>query len=348
MQSPNRPPAGNADAPQYRELTELTLSHVALGGLTEAGAMDLIGNAHCHRLTEGTGHSIRGIVDPAGRTVYPGYYYTKFEIPSHCPLGAHRVWDSVAVEIDVRRYGALLLASRATLSGVSARGAEEPTDAERNEDAATLLACNSFYVDHPGAGKEPIAPKPGAVAALPSLRDASWAAQVQHVPRTFQESQSRGSIDPAFEANVSGAAVVRYVPRFGADMPWGEHIAFSRYATISAALERDYLESLTGADPFPTAALAWCETLHRETVYCATIAEESPLLACMRMRLSVGSNHAAPPGRLVSAELESVVDVRRASDDALVLSSKALRVVALPERLADLDQRLRRWCATVR
>lgn len=320
----------------YREVTELTLSHVALGGLTEAAAMDLVGNAHCHRLTAGTGHSIRGIVDDAGRVVYPGYYYTKLDVPSQRPLGLHRVWDRVAVEIDVRRYGALLLASRATLCG-------ERDDA--GADRATLLACNSFYVDRPGREKEAITPRPGTVAALPPLKDAPWAHEVRAVPRMFLDSQARGSIDPAFEGNVAHAASARYTPRFGHDMPWGEHIAFSRYASILAAIERDCLHS--AAEAFPAEASAWCETLRRETLYCASIAEESALVARIRMRVVPDSARAAPPGRELAAELESVIDVRRGSDDALVVSAKTIRVIALPRGSRDMREKLLRWCAAV-
>src|SRR5262245_10716024 len=339
--------ASDASA-HYREATELTLSHVALGGLTEAAAMDLVANAHCHRLTAGTGHSIRGIVDEAGRVVYPGYYYTKLIVPSRRLLGLHRVWDRVAVEIDVRRYGALLLASRATLSADPPPGrSRDAADAAHDADPATLLACNSFYVDHPGGEKEPVAPKPGTVASLAPLKDAPWGRDVQAVPRIFSDSQSRGSLDMAFEGNLSGAATVRYVPRFGHDMPWGEHVAFSHYATICSLFERDYLQSIAAAAAFPRAALQWSETLSRETVYCATVAEESPLVARVRMRVSSESTRRLPPGRQLAAELESVVDVRRQSDDTLVLSSKATRVVAIPSQLTALNETCRQWCTAV-
>lgn len=327
----------------YREVTELTLSHVSLGRLTEEAALDLVGTAHCHRITQGTGHSIDGIVDPEGRTVYPGYYYTKLDVPSHRLLGLHRVWDHVAVDIDVRRYGALLLASRATLAAnpppVDAR---DPVATEDHAERATLLACNSFYVDHPGGEKEPVAPNPGTVAALPPLKDAPWAPDVRAVPRVFADSQSRGSIDAAFEGNVSGAAGVRCVPRFGHDLPWGQHVAFSHFATICSSFERDYLQSIGAAEPFPAAALEWSETLRRETVYFATIADESPLVARVRLRVS-SARTPAPPGRHLAAELESVVDVRREPDDTLVLSSKATRVLAIPEPLTVLRERCRQW-----
>ena len=328
------------------EVTELTLSHVGLGGLTEAAAMTLIGNAQCHRLTEGTGHSIRGIIDDAGRMVYPGYYYTRLEVPPGRLLGLHRVWDRVAVEIDLRRYGALLLASRATLSDAPAAGDPDGGEVDDGGDRVTLLACNSFYVDHAGGEKEPAAPKRGTIAALPALKEAPWAPQVQSVPRVFVDAQAGGSIDSAFAGNVPSVATVRYVPRFGYDLPWGEHIAFSQYATISAGLEREFLQSVA-ADPFPLAALEWCETLRRETIYCTTIASESALTARLRMRFSPAGTHPLPPGRIVAAELESVVDVRRESDDRLVLSSKSLRVFAVPAQLADLAERCCRWCAVL-
>jgi len=335
--------AGRDASAHYREVTELTLSHVALGGLTEAAAMELVANAHCHRLTAGTGHSIRGIVDEAGRVVYPGYYYTKLTVPPRRLLGLHRVWDRVAVEIDVRRYGALLLASRATLS------ADAPPDQSRDSadaDPVILLACNSFYVDHPGGEKEPVAPKPGTVAALAPLKDAPWGRDVQNVPRVFGDAQSRGSIDMAFEGNLSGENL-HWVPRFGHDMPWGQHVAFSHYASICSSFERDYLQSIAAAAAFPTAALQWSETLCRETVYCATVAEESPLVARARMRVSCASTRPLPPGRQLAAELESVIDVRRHSDDTLVLSSKATRVIAIPSQLTELYETCRQWCTAV-
>ena len=333
---------GTAAAVPYREITELTLAHVGLGRLTEAAAMDLVGNAHCHRLTHGTGHSIRGIVDETGRVVYPGYYYTKLDVLPGRLLGLHRVWEHVAVEIDVRRYGALLLASRASLAGHPSS-----EDARAPVESATVLACNSFYIDRPGGQMEAVAPKPGTVAALPPLKEAPWAREVQAVPRLFAEAQARGSIDPAFGGDRCNVAALRLIPRFGYDLPWGEHVAFSQYATICGALERDALASIGQAGSFPTAAWEWSETVRRETVYCAMVSDESALTARVRMRVSPASDRALPSGRRLAAELEFVVDVRREPDDALVLSSSATRVLAVPDALTELVEQCRRWCEAV-
>jgi probable biosynthetic protein (TIGR04098 family) len=210
------------------EEVELTLSHVDLGSLDELAAMTLFGTAHSHHITAGTGGSIRDIVDADGRPIYPGYYWTHLVVPDACPLETFAVWDRVAVGVDVRAFGPLILASTYAL----ARPGQ--LDGAWDDGARPYMrAGTTFYLD--GADPRPSVPRPGTVAALPRL-----AAAPPSLDR-FRQVKARGDADPELAGPLVTAGRIPYELMPGRDIRAGHNVMFSRYVTVADAIEQTVL-----------------------------------------------------------------------------------------------------------
>ncbi len=315
------------------ERVELTLSHVDLGHLTETAAMTLFGTVHAHRITEGTGHSLHDITDAGGAPLYPGYYWTHLRVPPSRLLRRHRLWDTVAVGVDVGRYGALL-------SSGYVLGRPDEVDAGTNADAAAHLpsmrGASMFFIDDGDANPRPATPKRGAIAELPVM--------TSDLPelRRFREVRDLPSVDPAFTSTLGSPGPIAYPLRAGHQIHGDHTVMFARYIGVADAIERELLLRHLWP-PFPAALVDCLEVLERETCYFANVRGERTIRGGIRARLTPCpvDLQLADQELFAAAMWTSVVEIY---DDAnvLLVSTKATKVLAVPtaqQRLVALAAR---------
>ena len=318
---------------------ELTLSHVDLGHLDEQAAMILFANAHSHCLTAGTGHTLRDVTDAQGATLYGGYYWTHLTVPPGRRLEQHRVWDRVAVGVDVRVSGSLLLSSSYVLGRP---GEVDPADPARwdHDGLPSLRAGNTFFVDGIEGERRPSAPRPGALAALPKH---------EGIPASldrFREQRARASIDPAFDGPLRSARPIAYPTVAGRDLRPGHAIMFARYIQIADTVERAFL---TGElwPPLPRALADCLSVLERETFYFANARGEPCLRGTVRGRLSRCAPDLHGPDRdVVSGGLWTAISEIYDEDNVLLVTSRVRKLLAVPRAEQRLVTQAERIMAT--
>lgn len=90
---------------------ELTMSHTGLGNLNEYALMVLFGNAHSLRLTKNIGITPNEIVAMDGTVLYPAYFWTHLKVPLSKLLHNYKLWNTVDIGVEVKRFGDTLLES---------------------------------------------------------------------------------------------------------------------------------------------------------------------------------------------------------------------------------------------
>jgi probable biosynthetic protein (TIGR04098 family) len=314
------------------EQVELTLAHVDLGRLTEVAAMTLFGIAHAHRITAGTGNTIRGITDATGALLYPAYYWTHLRVPPDRLLGQHQVWDKIAIGVDAYRHGGTLLAS----SYVLARPGELDNHASVDElpQLPSLRAGSMFFSDSDGDPK-PGTPKRGLVADLESLTAPPPSLQ------RFRAVRDDASIDTAFFDTLGAPKTISYPLRVGHEIHGDHSVMFARYAGITDAIERELLIHHVWP-PFPIALADCLEVLDRETCFFANVRGEQVVRAGIRARLEPcpPGLDVADPELVATAILHSVIEVYDEAN-VLLVTTKAKKLLVVPSA----QQRLVAWAA---
>jgi probable biosynthetic protein (TIGR04098 family) len=317
------------------ERVELTLSHVDLGALTERAAMTLFGVAQAHRLTEGTGHTLRDVTDAAGAPLYPGYYWTHLVVPPSRLLARHRVWDTVAVGVETHSFGSSLLTSHCVLGA-----RDEIGDAPSPDLLGALPAMRSgsmWYVDGSDGDPRPAAPKKGSVANLPPLTSMPPSLQ------RFRQVRDRPAIDPSFTATLTTPQPIAYALGEGRELNGDHGVMFARYIGIADAVERELL-CRHAWPPIPVALVDCLAVLERETFYFANVRGERPLRAAVRARVDrcAPDLHGDDRELVSAATLTSTVELYD-DGNVLLVSSKAKKLFAVPTvqtRLTNLAARL--------
>jgi probable biosynthetic protein (TIGR04098 family) len=318
------------------EEVELTLSHVDLGCLDEFAAMTLFGNAHCHRITDGTGHSICDITDAAGTTLYPGYYWTHLHVPPHRLLSEHRVWDRIAIGVDVQAFGPMLLSSQYALGRP---GEIDGGDSSRWDLAGvpTMHAANAFYLD--GDDHRMGTPRVGVIASLRKLAAAPPAMA------RFRDVRARAHIVPSFVGNVVRDATTPYALSSGRDIRPGRGIMFARFAAIANTALRDVLtRSAAVTMPMPFALAEHLAVLERETFYFDNVRSDRVLAIRVSAHVErCASNYHGSDEALISVGiLDAVVEVYDDRNELLV-ASHAKHLLVVPR--AHLGVQAERWVA---
>jgi probable biosynthetic protein (TIGR04098 family) len=212
------------------EESELTISRVGLGRLTEYAALTLFGDAQSHALTAGTGGTLRDVVDARGAPLYPGYLWTHLTVPSHCRLERLQVWDRVAVEVEVRSWGPMLESSY--VLGTPAELARPRTE---RSPLVCMEAASIFVVDARASEPQPSVPRKGTVAELPKLSGPPSALTL------FRDARARGAIDPAFHGPLRPARPLAFPIVAGRDVAFGRHLVFAEFSRLFDLAERELL-----------------------------------------------------------------------------------------------------------
>lgn len=241
------------------ETLDLTMSHVGLGALNEYAALVLFANAHSRRLVEGTGLRPDGIADHQGRLLYPAYYHTRLTVPPQRPLGSFKVWDRVAVGVDITRFGKTLLQSRYALGEAGA----VPEDASQwTPDTLPRMEAHSVFVvdasENLGPKRRVATPAKDRVAALPPVTTPPAAIERANRIRAagfgLKDNLARDDSPFAYEV-----AMIR-------DVYPGHGMIFAKFCEIMSEGERRYLAERLSPG-LPRDALDCVELLEREIFY---------------------------------------------------------------------------------
>jgi len=304
------------------DTVELTLSHVDLGELTEFAAMTLFGNAISHRIVLGTDVTVPEITDSDGNTLYPSYFMTHLKVPHSALLSSYKLWDRVAVGVNVRVFGGMILESSYLLG----RPDEIPQDLDLwNTDAFPSMTGGTLFVVEESRGGEPkpSVPRGGLIAEMPKL--AKPPASVAE----FATVQTRGSLDPGFKGKLVSQAPIRHAVATGRDLAPGHALMFASFGKILDHVERTLLADLV-FPPFPTDLINHLSLLERQTFYLNNCYGDQVLLANVRGRLTPSDIVSRSAGSVPAATLTMVVELYEQTSRKLLVSSKASKLFALP------------------
>jgi probable biosynthetic protein (TIGR04098 family) len=318
------------------ETTELTLSNVGLGTLTEYSLLTLFATAQAHRLTRDVGHSLAEVTDANGAALYPGYVWLHLRVPPSRRLDAFRVWDRVAVGVDVQRYGRLILDSTYIL-GTPDEIAAAPQPWQLT--AFPSMRANSLWVV---AGTQddlpPSSPKEGSISPLPALRanpDAIARFRAMRGVGRFTTEQSRRWRAPT---------PLSYPIVDGRDVARGQNLMFATYVQIMGWATT----ALLGEHIWPTLpyALNQCRSLiEREVFFFGHTGASQRVLADIRAditRCPVDA-HGSDPDVTSAGVLEVECELYEAGSNRLLAVSRSKELFLVPRDRSTLVSDLERF-----
>jgi probable biosynthetic protein (TIGR04098 family) len=313
---------------------ELTLGHVGLGNLGEVPLLTLFASAQAHRLTMATGHTLRDVTDVDGSHLYPGYLWLHLRVPPSRRLDSFRLWDRVAVGVDVRRYGRMILDSTYVLGA----DAELPPDAAAwNLDALpSMRAASVWVIDGPG-DPQPSAPKQDAIADLPVLKAAPEAVARVRVIRAaggFGREPRRWST----------RAPIAYPLRSGRDVARDHNLMFATYVEIMEVAAA----TLLGEEAWPALPAALLDhrvLLEREVFFLSHTGPGKQVLVDVRADLSPCAQdlHGAAGDQVSAGILDLVCELYEAGSNTLLAVARARELFLVPRSRATLITDLARF-----
>lgn len=314
---------------------ELTLGHVGLGDLGEVPLLALFASAQAHRLTMGTGHTLRDVTDVDGSRLYPGYLWLHLRIPPAQRLDRFRLWDRVSVGVDVKRYGRMMLDSTYVL-GAEGELAADP--AAWNLDAVPSMRAASVWVIDGRAGEpQASAPKQDAIADLPVLKAAPEAmarARVIRAAGGFGREPRRWATQ----------APITYPLRRGRDVARDHNLMFATYVEIMEVAAATLLgEQVWPA--IPAALLDLRVLLEREVFFLAHTGPGKQVLVDVRADLSPCAQdfHGGPPDQVSAGILDLVCELYEAGTHTLLAVARARELFLVPRGRASLITDLARF-----
>jgi len=318
------------------ETIELTLNHVDLGHLSEFALMTLCGVAQCHAITAGRNITIRDIVDAEGRALYPGFFWTHLKVPPAAGLARYRVWDTVALAVDVRLYAGLVLDSTYTLAPPGEAGG--PPERWRSSELPSVRGGTMFVVDGAGAESIPSAPRPTLLAELPR------SSRPPDSMDRFSNVQKIGRMNGVLAGQLAPASPILYPVSVGRDLVPGRALMFATFVKIMDWAERRLLLDHTWP-AFPADLVDCFHVLERETCFIANCYSEDVVQVDIRASLEPAPSDArgfspeiVPVGIFV-ADFELFDRHRR----GLLVASRVKKVITVPaakKRLVQESERL--------
>lgn len=314
------------------ENVELTLANVGLGRLSEVPLLALFATAQAHHLTAGTGHTLHQVTDADGTLLYPGYFWLHVTVPPAQPLERFRVWDQVAVGVDVGRYGGLVLESRYAL-GAPGEVGEDPAA----WSALPSMHAASMWVVDGSAVVQPARPRDGAVAELPSLKCGPPALEA------FRRMRASGTFGHAPDAR-HGTLPIAYDVSLGRDVAPDHNLMFAAYVQIIESLEETFLRS--GMWPALPADLLGCRRLvEREVFFLDHAGPGAKIVGDLRLRIlpCEPNAHGADPELSSAGRLESTCELYDARTNALLTCARAVKLFVIPRSRGTLVADLTRY-----
>lgn len=220
------------------ERLELTMSHVVLGNLNEYALMVLFGNAHSHQLVTGLSITPTEMTSADGTELYPAYFMTRLRVPMPRLLSTFKLWDTVAVGVDVERFGETILASHYVV-GADGEVGDDPR--EWGALGLPTMEGNNLIVaeDMNGeTGKREVShPDPSKIAELPKMRRAPAGLALA------RKTRNNGFEELASNVSFQSELPVTYHVKPIRDALDGKAMIFAKYAEILDVVEHDYLSS---------------------------------------------------------------------------------------------------------
>lgn len=314
--------------------TQLTMSHLGLGALTEYALMVLFGNAHAQTLVEGTGIAPDAICDKDGLRLYPAYFMTHLKVPRDKLLAEIGLWEKVRIGCHVRRFGETILDSRYILGGDMAEDAE----AWDMENQPSMVANNLIVVDATeiGAMRKVSVPKAGQLSEHQRLTKP---------PQALNEARRwrRDGPPMAEEPQLTSPNPFEFYVQPGRDAAPGHGMIFAKFGEIMDLAEWDLLTSALRPG-LPIRALSHLSVLQRKIHYYGNCFAGERLHLYPRLFLeSVEPDYHGDGLHLVSAaRLSGAFEVYRADNQDLLALATVEKLLALPTRLQDLALEVKR------
>jgi probable biosynthetic protein (TIGR04098 family) len=310
------------------EEVDLRLNDVGLGALRESSLLALFASAQAHALTSGTGHTLRDVTDAAGAQLYPGYYWLHLRVPPSQPIERFRVWDRVAVGVDVRRYGKIILDSTYVLG---APGSLDHSPERWDLTASPSMRASSMWTVDGVSGQPQVAtPKEGALATL---------ARLDGPPESMnrlRDARSRGTLGREARPFMTKAPV-RFEVRNGRDVAPGHNLMFATYVEIMSLAEETLLRE--GAwPPLPDRLVAARRPVEREVLFLQNAGAGDSVLADARASL-LGCEpalHGADREQVSAAVVEITGELYDENTRALLTVWRARQLVVVPRSAATL------------
>ncbi|HEY4057825.1 MAG TPA: hypothetical protein VGM39_14525 [Kofleriaceae bacterium] len=310
------------------ETVELTLAHVGLGELREVSLLALFATAQAHALVRGTTGTLHDVTDANGAKLYPGYTWLKLRVPTSRTLSRFRVWDHVGIGVEVKRFGGLVLDSTYALAAPGEL--TESAEAWDLDAMPSMRAMSMWVVDGNAGAPQPSSPRPGALAAIPSLKEAPDAMT------RFRAMRAAGSMDRS-PHRWATQAPLRYPLHVGRDGAHGHNLMFATYIEImEIATERLLGEEIWPALP---ADLLACRTvLEREVFFLDHAAVGAEILVDVRANLSPCASdlHGAANDMVSGGILDVVFELYEAGTNKLLTVARARELFILPRSRASL------------
>jgi probable biosynthetic protein (TIGR04098 family) len=319
------------------ENVELTLAHVGLDHLAEVPLLALFATAQAHHLTAGTGHTLHDVTDADGARLYPGYMWLHLRVPPGRPLERHRVWESISIGVDVKRYGRLLLESTYVLGAPGEIG--DSAEAWDTDAFPSMRAASMWVVDGHAGVPRPSSPRDGAIAALPPLAASPRAVE------PFRKMRATGTFGHAPNARGSRAPL-RYPVRLGRDVAPDHNLMFATYVQVMESAEETLLrEELWPA--MPGELLLHRRLCEREIFFIDHTGPGEEILADVRIELLPSEESAHGPDRdLVTAgRLAATYELYDARTKKLLTCCRAQKLFCVPRSQATLIADLSRFLA---
>ncbi len=316
------------------ETVELTLSHVGLGELREVPLIAMFASAQAHALVAGTEHTLHDITDAAGAKLYPSYSWLLLRVPPARSLRRFRVWDRVAIGVDVKRFGGLVLDSTYVL-GAPDELAANAQDWKLDE-VPSMRAMSVWTVDGAAGEPQPSTPRLGAIATLPSLSAAPEAMT------RFRAIRGEGTFDRA-PRSWSTQSPIRYPIHTGRDVARDRNLMFATYVEIMEVAAETLLRERAWP-AFPSELLEYRVLLEREVFFLANTSGGSHVLVDVRASLTSCPNdlHGTGDDVVSAGVLDLVFELYEEGTNTLLVVARARELFLLPRRrgslLADLSR----------
>lgn len=317
---------------------KLTMSHTGLGDLNEYALLVLFGNVHSERLVLGLPIEPNQIVSIDGTTLYPAYFMTRLQVPLSQLLPTFKLWQTVTVGVDVRRFGDTLLESRYALApaGKLPQRAED-WSAERYPvmQGNNLIVAESLNAA--STKRSVLNPDPERIAELPR---ADRSPEGIALSRRVRRAGYRGLLEkPHFQS------VRPFIHRVqeGRDCTQGHAMIFAKFAELFDAAEQQILTEQV-CPAISSALLRRLHVLEREIYYFGNC------YAGETVEIYLAGNFETEDGQEIVDEIDFIpgaylnltFEAYQQSTHALLSIATARKVFAIPmheqENIHDLNR----------
>ncbi len=301
---------------------ELTESHSRGNHLDEVGLMDICGTAQAKRVTAGRQNSLAELVNKNGKPLHLGNYMSHLLVPLGARPTRHRLWDRLAVAVESRTYGGMIVSSEYVVGKP-----EEVSDQRAAWDTSKVPYVKTgaaFWLESGGRDLEISLPTAELVSDLP--KEAGPPSSMAR----FQEVRAQGTLDPKFQGNLE-ADPIFYTVVAGRDVVGRHSLRCTQFIHVMDYAERALLTEKMRR-PLPRAFVDDAVVLERETYLLSRCFADEVLRVHIRAELLPGAADypAAPSGYIAAGTLTCLFTIYIDRANCLILVSRVKKVFLVP------------------